>query len=150
MLISAALLGPASAWALLATMTALVATGRSRFWITVLMTGFGLLIAYIVVCSNLPQHVVMRMNYVAGILAGLALVLVTVATYGAALRRRLVTGTFAGLVGVVAMAGAAIVIAVWPAPSRGGPLLFWTLGCLAFFFFPFAAMPAAIHWNRHR
>jgi hypothetical protein len=145
-----ALLGPASAWALLAGITALVATGRSRLAITVLMTGFGLLVGYIVLCTNLPQHVVGRMNHIAGILAGLAIVLMTLATYTLALRRRLMSKPLAAVAGIAALAGAAILIAVWPEQSRRDPLLFWSFGCLALFLFPLAAMPVAIHWNRHR
>jgi hypothetical protein len=150
MMVATALLGPASAWSLLAGMTALVATGRSRLWIGVLMTGLGLLISYILVCTNLPHHVVATMNHVAGILGGLTLMAMTLATFAVALQQRLISKSLAAVAGIAAIAGAAVVFVFMPEQSRSGPLLFWSLGCLTLFFFPFAAMPVAIYWNRHR
>lgn len=148
--ISLALAGLVSAWSVLAGMSALVATGHPRIWLTALCSCFGLLILYLVVGSHLPGHIFAALNHAVAIAAGLVLALLTIATFGVARWRKLLEARFAAMVLTAALGCAALIILFWPLELPHTSTKILTIGALSLAFFPLAAMPLAIHWNRHR
>lgn len=142
-------------WTFTALMAGAVATGRSWLLIAMLVTFFSLLLVFALLKTYL------REDHFAQVLAGwyavsgTAFLLGTAAAFVAAVRTHLMT-TSAAVVCLAAwlvISGVALSSSTMYTahlPARDWAFLWQCLGWLALSILPFAAMPLAIRWNRHR
>jgi hypothetical protein len=151
LIVSVVLIMPLITWTLTTLMATLVATGRPWLWAEVLCGLFGLVILFAVAQSNLsPRAFELLSNGWFSLCGGLALA-GTAWAFAAAYRRgHISTRT---LVPALAfwLAACAATLLVLPGPFRWNVVAYlFCAGSLAMSLLPFAAMPLAIAWNRHR
>ena len=142
---------PFASWTFTALMATLAATGRSWLLATVLMGAFGLGIVFALIKGFVSPSVFEFLSNMLLVLGGGLYLGGTAWAFVAAARRRLIS------VGIVALAVAGWVVAstvvavAWPEPLVSSGVWLWHgLGFLALGILPFAAMPLAVRWNRHR
>jgi hypothetical protein len=142
---------PLISWTFTTLMTTLVAAGRAWLMALVLGMAFSAGIGLVLLRESLgePALEVLDIALCAG--GGAMALGGTLWAYFAAARRKLITRRS---VLIVAAAWSAVSIAVVLSTWRGMPqrdaLACLLLGVLALSVFPWAALPLAIRWNRHR
>jgi hypothetical protein len=145
------LVTPLFSWTFTALMATLVATGRPWLWAGVLGGAFGTGIA-LALAQEYLSPAVFEIILSGWLLLSGSLYLAGAAwAFSTALRKRhLTNGTVLAAVAFWLVVSAIVVFAL-PGPPRSS--IAWQLqsvGCLALAILPFAAMPLAIAWNRHR
>jgi hypothetical protein len=142
---------PFVSWTLTALIATLAATGRPRVFVAVLCGIFGLGIVFALLKGMVPQAAFDLLSKGWLVLSGGLYLGGTAWAFFAAVRRRLIS-TGVALPAVSAWVVATIVTAaLWPEPLASTGIWFWHgIGFLALGILPFAAMPLAVQWNRHR
>lgn len=142
---------PAASWTFTALMATITATGRRWFYSAVLFGLFGLVLAFVAIKAFVSPSAFGVLSTMWLVLSGGLYLAGTAWAFMAAIRRGLISG------GVVVPAVAAwvvvsiVMVFAWPRPLEGTGVWLWhMLGFLSLGILPFAAMPLAVRWNRHR
>jgi hypothetical protein len=142
---------PLMSWTLTALMATLAATGRPWLWTVVLFGVFGLVLLFFLMKGFVSPPMFDLLVTAGLVLSGGLYLGGTAWAFVVAFQRRLISAVIvlravAGWVVMSIMAALA-----WPESFLSTGVLLWHgLGFLALAILPFAAMPLAIRWNRHR
>jgi hypothetical protein len=142
---------PLASWTTMSLIAALFATGRRWFFFAVFSTTFGLVLLFAMIKGCVSPSVFDSLTTGWLVLSAGAYVCGTAWAFIVAARQRLISPWT-----VVWTVGAWIVLVLltayaWQATFASGPIwITHSLGLLALSILPFAAMPLAIRWNRHR
>jgi hypothetical protein len=142
--------GPLICWTFTALMACLVATGRPWVLVGTLFSLFTLMIVFILIRDFVSPAVFEVVTKICLALLGVVYAGGTAWAFIAAARLRLISSAAMLPVGAVWLLLSAAAVAV-SFPQFPNP--FWLIHCLGFLtlsILPFAAMPLAVRWNRHR
>ncbi|WP_425617909.1 hypothetical protein NA78x_001599 [Anatilimnocola sp. NA78] len=142
---------PLISWTITGLMMSLTATGRQWLWSLALFSGFSLLIAFVLVKDYVSPE--LFRDLVSGwfLLSGLLALVGTAWAYIAALRKGLVaTNTTIAAVAVWFVLSLLLVSLDRPRDISHIPWLVQCWGLVTLSMLPFAALPLAVRWNRHR
>jgi hypothetical protein len=138
---------PLASWIITALMATLVATGRPWLWCILLMSMFGVGSVVAATHKYFPPIVLDLFTIAVGVL----FLLGTIAAFVAAARQRLATTpTLIYCLGAWLVMSAALISIRLPHLDREVVWICYAAGIIALAVLPFAAMPLAVRWNRHR
>lgn len=138
-------------WTFTSLMATLLATGRTAIMVGFLGVLFSIFLAFALLKTYLPeyQYQALMFGWLAG--SGGIYLLVTIIAFVVAVRMRMVGGSIVlPCVGAWLLLTIAILSIDWPALHRDGAFLLHCIGAMSLSILPFAAMPLAVRWNRHR
>lgn len=144
------LLLPLTSWTIAALVATVVSTGRLWLFFTALVTiftlGLGLSMLQGIISPQLFEWIILG----GAMLSGTLYILVSLWAFVAAYQRRHISSRDILLGTVFWIVTTLVVVLAWPLPQSQLVWLWHCLGCLALSVLPIAAMPLAVHWNRHR
>jgi hypothetical protein len=144
------LLLPLTSWTIAALVATIVSTGRLWLFFTILVTIFTLGLGISMLQSIISPQLFEWIMLGGAAFTGTLYMLVSVWTFVAAYQRRHISSRDVLQATVIWIVATLVVVLPWPLPQSQLVWLWHCLGCLALSVLPIAAMPLAVHWNRHR
>lgn len=143
---------PFLSWTITTVLASLIATGRTSLVVAVISSTIAAWLSFGILKAYAPPHVFDFLLHSWLITSGVLALIGTGWAYVVATRRGLLAAnvSLAALAVWLGLAGACLYFARFP--REAVPLIWFVhiLGVLALGILPFAAMPLAVRWNRHR
>jgi hypothetical protein len=140
-----------ASWTVSALMASLAATGRPWLWLTVLLGIFGLGLTFALLKGVVYPSIFERLSTAWLVISGGFYLGGTTWAFVVAFRRGLISTGTVLLAAALWLVLTTITIFAWPENLASSGFWLWNcVGFLALGILPFATMPLAIQWNRHR
>jgi hypothetical protein len=140
-----------ASWTVSALMASLAATGRPWLWLTVLLGIFGLGFTFALLRGVVQPSIFERLATVWLVISGGLCLGGTIWAFVIAFHRGLISTVTVLPAAALWLVLSTITVFAWPQNLASSGFWLWNgVGFLALGVLPFASMPLAIQWNRHR
>ncbi|WP_254510524.1 hypothetical protein [Anatilimnocola floriformis] len=137
-------------WTLTSLMASLVAAGRAWLIVALLSLVFAVLLGLSLLNQFMPQREFDSVLSAVYVMGGTLFLGFTCTVFVLASRLRLITAWVWAPCVVLFLMAATFLVTNGVVRAEDGPFVWQGVGCLSLTFAPLAAMPMAVHYNRHR